>query len=58
MQQDIQKCNFTQLDFKADSNPTNNSFNENNTLRINTINPYKRKIKQVCSQDKGYKTSP
>lgn len=31
MQQDIQKCNFTQLNFKADSNPINNSFNENNT---------------------------
>ena len=31
MQQDIQKCNFTQLNFKAGSNPINNSFNENNT---------------------------
>jgi hypothetical protein len=30
MQQDIQKCNFTQLNFKADRNPINN-FNENNT---------------------------
>lgn len=31
MQQDIQKCHFTQLNFKADSNPINNFFNENNT---------------------------
>jgi hypothetical protein len=31
MQQDIQKRNFTQLHFKADSNPIHNSFNESNT---------------------------
>jgi len=54
MQQGIQKCNFTQLHFKADSNPINN-FNEQQNVRINTINPHKRKIKEVCSQNKGDK---